>query len=69
MEKIAIFVPNEQAQQFLLFQQYFEPITIIINANVFTTRNGSAEIHFDSEGKIRTISKHEVSYRYGKTVE
>lgn len=62
MDKIAIFVPNKEAEQFLLFQQYFEPVNIIIEAGVFTIRNGSARLNFDNEGKLSSIDRSDILF-------
>ena len=35
----------------------------LFQAGVFSVRNGSAEIHFDNEGIIRTIDIHTKVYR------
>lgn len=62
MEKIAVFIPDQEAQQFLLFQQHFEPFSIMIDANLFSIRNGSATLHFDSSGTLQTINRSDVLY-------
>ncbi len=62
MEKIAVFIPDQEAQQFLLFQQHFEPFSIMIEANLFSIRNGSATLHFDSSGTLQTINRSDVLY-------
>ncbi len=62
MEKIAIYVPNEEATQFLLFQQYYEPFNVIVNAGVFQICNGSARLNFDSKGKLSSIDRSDIIY-------
>ena len=62
MDKVAIFVPDSEAKQFLLFQQYFEPFTTLVDAGVFHIRNGSAVLHFDSEGVLQLVNRADVLY-------
>jgi len=62
MEKIAVYIPDSEAQKFLLFQEYFEPFSIMIESDVFSIRNGSAILHFDSNGTLQTINRADVLY-------
>lgn len=62
MDKIAVYIPDEEAKQFLLFQQYFEPFTTMVDAKVFEIRNGSAMLHFDSQGVLQLINRADVLY-------
>ncbi len=62
MDKIAVFVPDAEAQQFLLFQQYFEPFNVMLGAGVFNIRSGSATLHFDGDGTLKTINRSDVLY-------
>lgn len=62
MDKVAIYIPDEEAKQFLIFQQYFEPVNAIIEAGVFEIRNGSAILHFDSQGTLQGINRADVLY-------
>jgi hypothetical protein len=62
MEKIAVFIPDEEASKFLLFQQYFNPFTVMLDSGVFTIRNGSAILHFDSQGELQAINRADVLY-------
>lgn len=62
MDKVAIFIPDDEARQFLLFQQYFEPFTTLVDAKVFEIRNGSAVLHFDAEGVLQLVNRSDVIY-------
>lgn len=62
MEKIAVYIPDQEAAQFLLFQEHFEPFSIMIDAEIFAIRNGSATLHFDSNGTLQTINRSDVLY-------
>lgn len=62
MEQIAVYVADEEAQKFLLFQQYYEPFTVLLDSGVFNIRNGSAILHFDNEGTLQAINRADVLY-------
>lgn len=62
MEQIAVYIPDEEAAKFLLFQEHFEPFSIMLDANLFTIRNGSATLHFDSSGTLQAINRSDVLY-------
>lgn len=62
MEKIAVYIPDQEATQFLLFQEHFEPFSIMLDADLFSIRNGSATLHFDSNGTLQTINRSDVLY-------
>lgn len=40
-----------------------EAIAIMVEAGVFDIRNGSAELHFDSEGLLASIDLHQKAFR------
>lgn len=41
---------------------------ILFNAGVFTIANGSAELHFNSNGDLAAIDIHKKVFRKGETV-
>ncbi len=62
MDKVAIYIPDEEAKKFLLFQEYYSEFCLLLSAGVFKIRNGSAVIHFDKKGEIKTINRSDVLY-------
>lgn len=60
--EIAIYVADAEAQKFVLFQQYYEPFTTMINSGVFTIKNGSATLHFDNNGILQAINRSDILY-------
>ena len=62
MEKIAVFVADADAEKFLLFQEYYEPFTAMVDSGVFSIRNGSAIMHFDNDGVLQAINRADVLY-------
>jgi len=45
-----------------LFQQYYDPFTVIVNAGVFSIKNGNAVLHFDNLGTLQTIERGDILY-------
>jgi len=62
MDKVAIYIPDEEAKKFLLFQEYYDEFCLLLDAGVFKIRNGSAVIHFDKKGDIKTINRADILY-------
>jgi hypothetical protein len=62
MDKVAIYIPDEEAKKFLLFQEYYDEFTLLVDAGVFKIRNGSAVIHFDKKGDIKAINRSDILY-------
>jgi hypothetical protein len=62
MDKIAIFVPDEDAAKFLLFQEHYELFSIMLESGVFHIRNGSAILHFDKDGILQAINRADALY-------
>jgi len=60
--KIAIYVPNEEAQQFLLFQEYYNQFVLLVEHGVFDVRNGSVVLHFDKHGDVLAINRADILY-------
>lgn len=68
MEKkieVAIYLPDAEAQKWLLFQQYYEPFNILATSNVFSVRNGSVVLHFDADGVLQAINRADYLYKRG----
>lgn len=68
MEKkieVAIYLPDAEAQKWLLFQQYYEPFTTLVESKVFAVRNGSVVLHFDSDGILQAINRADYLYKRG----
>jgi hypothetical protein len=57
-----LFLIPAEAQQFMLFQAHYEPITVLLDADVFSIRNGSATLHFDHTGTLQTIQRSDYLY-------
>lgn len=60
--EIKIYATDDVARKFLVFQQYFDPISTIIDAHVFDVRNGSVVLNFDNLGILQTIQRADTLY-------
>lgn len=57
-----IFVEPIDVRKWALFQQYYEPFTVMIDAGVFATKNGSIALNFDSYGTLQNIQRADYLY-------
>lgn len=61
-EKIAVYIPDNEAKQFLIFQQYFIPINILIEKKVFEQKNATILLDFDKYGNMQSIRRNDLLY-------
>lgn len=57
---VTIFLPEEEAKKWLLFQQYYEMFSTLVDKGVFETTNGSTTLHFDSFGTLQSITRNDI---------
>jgi len=57
-----IFLTPLQAQQFLEFQKNHAMFVFMLQNKVFDIKNGSATIHFDSNGVIGKIERNDTLF-------
>lgn len=65
MEKkieVAVYLPDEQAKQFLLFQQHYDVLSILIDSGALDVRNGSVVLHFSPEGELKAVNRADYLY-------
>lgn len=67
-EPIPIFILDDDAKKFLLFQQFYDQFTIMLDNDVFKVRNGSVVLHFDKYGVIQTINRSDILYSSRHTI-
>lgn len=60
--EVAVYMPDEQAQMFLLFQQHYDNISILLKSGVFSVRSGSVVLNFDIHGKLKTVKRSDDLY-------
>lgn len=65
MEKqtVTIELTVKDCALFKLFQEHYEFFRILIDAGLFTIKQGSIDIHFDTHGNIGAIDIHHNTYR------
>ena len=61
-EPIAIFIPDEDAKKFLLFQEHYNLFSLLLERNVFNQKNCAITLHFDSQGKLQVIQRADYLY-------
>lgn len=66
MAKIDIYIPNEEAQQFLLFKQNYEKFIIMLSSGVFNQKSATILLDFDASGELRGIRRQDSLYTYKK---
>lgn len=66
--EITIFISDQEAIQFRLFQQHYSQFMLMVNKGVFQVRDGSVEVHFDHTGTIQKIDRHDPLYDSKHTV-
>lgn len=64
--KIALFVPDEEAKKFMLFQQHFEVFSTMLEQGVFSQKSSSVTLHFDPSGRLGAIDVTRHAWRAGK---
>lgn len=67
--KIAIYIPDEEAKKFLMFQEYYDVFSLMLEHKVFEQKGATLLLHFDKFGKLRNISRQDVLYEYGSKFE
>jgi hypothetical protein len=60
--KIPVFMLNEEAKKFLLFQEHYDTFSTMLEKGVFNIKNGSAKINFDHNGVVTTIERNDIIY-------
>lgn len=69
ISKIAVYIPDAEAEKFLLFQRYFEQFSLLVENGVFEVKNGSVALHFDKNGELMAINRADVLYSKRHTLQ
>lgn len=65
MEKkieVAVYLPDETAKKFLLFQEYYEPFCILLNSGFFQQKKATLAVSFDHNGVLQKIQRADFLY-------
>lgn len=60
--EVAVYMPDEEALQFLLFKKHYSKIAVLIKANVFEQKNATISLNFDSVGDLKSINRSDSLY-------
>ena len=58
-ETVTLILPPAEAALFVEFQKHHDKVMKLLTARVFDVRDGSVVIHYDHDGNIRTIDRHD----------
>lgn len=59
---IPIYVIDEDAKKFILFQQHFELFSTLLAAGVFVQKNAQIVLNFDNNGVLQVIERKDRLY-------
>jgi len=62
MNKIPIYIPDEDAKKFIEFQKHYDAFTILVNGGVFDQKNASVTLQFDALGVLQKIQRSDYLY-------
>lgn len=62
MNEITIFLPEKEAEMFVLFQKHFELFKLLQDKGVFDQKNSAITLHFDSNGTLQVINRADFLY-------
>ncbi len=57
MNDLALYIPDEEAQKFILFQKHYDTFMTLVESGVFDQKNGTVTIHFDAQGVIQVLQR------------
>jgi len=56
---IPVFMPDDEVKKFLVFQQFYQPISILVENGVFEQKNATILLDFDKDGELKGIRRHD----------
>jgi len=60
--KVAVFIPDQEAAKFLLFQEHFDVFTTLLESDVFSQKNATILLDFDYLGVLQNIRRNDYLY-------
>lgn len=61
-EKIPVYLPDAEVKQFMVFQEFYAPIVLMIESDVFKQKNATILLDFDKFGVLRSIRREDMLY-------
>ena len=59
---ITVYLSDDAAQKFILFQQYYDVFNTMVEHKVFEQKGATISLHFDTLGALRNITRADVLY-------
>lgn len=59
MENVTLILTTPEALMFKEFQQFHQTFALLCSKGVFDIKGGSATLHFDNNGFIQRIERHD----------
>lgn len=63
--EVTVYLNQDEAKKFILFQNYFDTFGILLDAKVFDQRATAITLNIDKQGHIRSIERKDMLYVYG----
>jgi len=60
--EVKVFIPDEDAKKWLLFQEHYEFFSLLIEKGVHEQKNAAVSLHFDNTGTLQTIQRSDFMY-------
>lgn len=54
---VTLLLPEEEAKKWVMFQQYYDVFSLMVDRKVFEIKGGNATLHFDAEGQLQAINR------------
>ncbi len=61
-KEITVYLDDQQAKMFVLFQEQYENIALMLKSKVFEQKGATITLNFDTLGKIKNIKRSDVLY-------
>lgn len=62
MTEVNIILPELEAKKWILFQEYYDAFSLMVDKGVFGIKNGSVSLHFDHLGNLQMIQRADILY-------
>ena len=59
-KEITVYLDDQQAKMFVLFQEQYENIALMLKSKVFEQKGATITLNFDTLGKIKNIKRSDV---------
>jgi len=60
--KVAVYIADDDAKKFLLFQEHYDVFSVLLDKDVFDQKNATVSLHFDHQGVLQVIQRADYLY-------